>query len=153
MRRIITLILAACAGSLATSAVLHKTTVPHKPLSRDPYHYVVDPNGGRYKIHSDRGVDGYIMNNADINHSAIQLNVHMYRTVSAFNQSARAHGVPYQPGIETQGFTVYRVNNNVCDMYIYDPAYRYKPEFIGHELVHCIYGDFHQFQNVGTPKK
>lgn len=43
-----------------------------------------------------------------------------------------------------QAFTVI---NSVCTIHMVDPATRYQPEFFGHELVHCLYGEFHPSQN------
>ncbi len=34
-----------------------------------------------------------------------------------------------------------------CVMYIPDPRVRYRPEFIGHELTHCIFGYWHPNQD------
>jgi hypothetical protein len=30
-----------------------------------------------------------------------------------------------------------------CAIYAVDPKVAYEPEFLGHELAHCIYGNFH----------
>lgn len=30
-----------------------------------------------------------------------------------------------------------------CEVHIVDPAVRYAPEWIGHEVTHCVYGRFH----------
>jgi hypothetical protein len=33
-----------------------------------------------------------------------------------------------------------------CNVYIMDPKVNYQPEWYGHELVHCMYGDWHRTQ-------
>ena len=33
-----------------------------------------------------------------------------------------------------------------CIVYIKDPEWVYEPEFIGHEIVHCLYGKWHPSQ-------
>lgn len=40
-------------------------------------------------------------------------------------------------------FSVVRLNDPKCTIYMIDPKNKYEPEFIGHELVHCIYGVWH----------
>lgn len=30
-----------------------------------------------------------------------------------------------------------------CEVHIVDPAVRYAPEWIGHEVAHCVFGRFH----------
>lgn len=32
---------------------------------------------------------------------------------------------------------------NTCEVHIVDPQVSYKPEWIGHEITHCIYGRWH----------
>lgn len=42
-------------------------------------------------------------------------------------------------------FSTIRVNDPKCTIYMLDPkTTKYEPEFIGHELVHCIYGVWHR---------
>lgn len=41
-------------------------------------------------------------------------------------------------------FAVIRRNDPRCTIYMLDPKVSYQPEWIGHELVHCIYGEWHQ---------
>lgn len=40
-------------------------------------------------------------------------------------------------------FSVIRTNDPKCTIYMIDPKNKYQPEFIGHELAHCIYGVWH----------
>jgi hypothetical protein len=39
------------------------------------------------------------------------------------------------------------IKPNVCVIHEIRPAIAYKPEEFGHELTHCLYGDFHPSQN------
>jgi hypothetical protein len=41
-------------------------------------------------------------------------------------------------------FSTIRLNDPKCKIYMIDPKVHYEPEFIGHELVHCIYGIWHR---------
>lgn len=34
--------------------------------------------------------------------------------------------------------------HNRCEVHIVDPTVSYEPEWIGHEVAHCIYGRWHQ---------
>lgn len=40
-------------------------------------------------------------------------------------------------------FSIIRLNEPKCTIYMIDPKNKYEPEYIGHELVHCIYGAWH----------
>lgn len=46
---------------------------------------------------------------------------------------------------ELQAFSV--IGSQTCTIHMVDPAIKYQPDFIGHELTHCLYGDFHPSQN------
>lgn len=41
-------------------------------------------------------------------------------------------------------FSTIRIHDPKCTIYMLDPKIQYEPEFIGHELVHCIYGVWHR---------
>ena len=49
-----------------------------------------------------------------------------------------------------QAYTLYKydeaTNTNHCIIHIIDPAHKYVPEFIGHEFIHCIHGQWHPNQ-------
>ena len=32
----------------------------------------------------------------------------------------------------------------VCTIHMIDPAISHKPEYVGHELLHCLYGEWHK---------
>lgn len=40
-------------------------------------------------------------------------------------------------------FTYWNQEKGTCKIYIKDPAWKYEPELIGHEVAHCIWGRFH----------
>lgn len=41
-------------------------------------------------------------------------------------------------------FTFWDKQKATCKIYIKDPAWSYEPEYIGHEVAHCIWGRFHR---------
>ena len=46
--------------------------------------------------------------------------------------------------VNVAAFSVLNKENTDCDIYMLDPKVSYEPEFYGHELVHCVYGVWHQ---------
>lgn len=42
------------------------------------------------------------------------------------------------------GFTYWNEEKGTCRIIVKDPAWRYEPEIIGHEVAHCIWGKFHK---------
>lgn len=41
-------------------------------------------------------------------------------------------------------FAVVRTGTTKCTIYMVDPKVAYMPEYYGHELLHCMYGDWHK---------
>ena len=39
------------------------------------------------------------------------------------------------------------VGTTTCTIHMIDPKVQYMPDFFGHELTHCLYGEFHPSQN------
>lgn len=50
-------------------------------------------------------------------------------------------GQPLAADRELFGFAV--INSKTCTIHAVDPAKSYHPEQLGHELTHCLYGDWH----------
>lgn len=36
------------------------------------------------------------------------------------------------------------IRSDTCEIHIVDPARSYQPEWIGHEVAHCVWGRFHK---------
>jgi hypothetical protein len=45
-----------------------------------------------------------------------------------------------------QAFTRWRPESKTCIIYIKDPMWMYQPEYIGHEVAHCIWGNWHKME-------
>lgn len=45
-----------------------------------------------------------------------------------------------------QAFTRWRPESKTCIIYIKDPMWMYQPEYIGHEVAHCIWGNWHEME-------
>ena len=45
-----------------------------------------------------------------------------------------------------QAFTRWRPESKTCIIYIKDPDWIYEPEYIGHEVAHCIWGNWHKME-------
>ena len=46
-------------------------------------------------------------------------------------------------------FTKWNIKDAKCKIYIKDPAWKWEPELIGHEVAHCIWGRYHM-GNAGS---
>ena len=43
-----------------------------------------------------------------------------------------------------EAFTRWRPKTETCIIYVKDPEWKYEPEYIGHEVAHCIWGNWHE---------
>jgi hypothetical protein len=53
----------------------------------------------------------------------------------------------YNPPLQDRDLQAFAtIQSDKCTIYIVDPDVSYEPEWIGHEVVHCMYGRFHPTQ-------
>lgn len=71
-----------------------------------------------------------------------------------FNKLAQEFVGPDQNADNLGAFSRLRLNRDdenlagsECIVYIKDPEWVYEPEYIGHEITHCLFGDWHPKQN------
>ena len=84
--------------------------------------------------------DGYNFGNPSFEKSKVEVVFVTYETRAEFMEAAKKRGVA---SLELQAFTELRDPFNKCTIHAMDPRVKYQPEFIGHELAHCFYGQWH----------
>lgn len=70
--------------------------------------------------------------------------VTVVRFQSVAELDAYLHFTPAGPDKELLGYTVW--DGPRCTIYIVDERVSYRPEILGHEMTHCLAGDFHPHQ-------
>ena len=65
-----------------------------------------------------------------------------YDTPEELSRAIREFGFTALKAKDIHAFAA--VQGNTCTIHIIKPAKDYMPEHIGHELVHCIYGNWHK---------
>jgi len=93
---------------------------------------------------SQKGPDGYAFESKEFERSEIDLSVVVIRDQAEFNRLKRIHA-PDVEGLQAFGF--FSLSSNQCTIYIKDPTWRYEPEWIGHEVAHCVWGRWHDTRN------
>lgn len=87
------------------------------------------------------GADGYRFGKPSFERSQIDMRVVTYKTRREFMIAAKKHGVKSDTVV---AFSELKPPEfNVCIVHIMDPRVDYQPEFMGHELAHCLYGQWH----------
>lgn len=96
---------------------------------------------------SDTAADGYVFEKGTESIGHREIKVVQYPSFEALRDSYNKQPGARQIGAteSLQAFSAY--NDKTCTIHMIDPAVHYQPEFFGHELVHCLYGNFHPTQD------
>lgn len=90
-----------------------------------------------------RGADGYKFGEKQYTQNELGVKVVTYSTRADFNKELKKRNLSIKDG-EIMAFSVLFVKSpNICVIHMVDPAVEYKPEFVGHEFLHCVYGQWH----------
>ena len=93
---------------------------------------------------SKNGKDGYKFEEKEYEKVDLQISFIIIQDQQQFNELASI----WAPGVEgLQAFSRLQPKINRCIVYIKDPTWQYTPEFIGHEIAHCIWGRWHENRN------
>jgi hypothetical protein len=98
-------------------------------------------------IAASRGSDGFVFNGGEFARERVDVRVALYPdrfTLAAAAQDrgaviGRDNGRASRP----RAFTEIEIGRNGCTIHIVDPSEEYRPEVLGHELTHCLYGRWH----------
>jgi hypothetical protein len=86
------------------------------------------------------GADGYQFGTPQYEKQQVLVNVVTYNTQKELLASAKAKGVN---DTEIVAFSELRAPFDVCTIHMVKPTVKYEPEFVGHEFLHCSYGQWH----------
>lgn len=88
------------------------------------------------------GADGYRFDRAEFERSQVTVTVVTHGGSAELRQAAAQMGVRAE-GRRLMAFGLVDAARPACTIHIVDPARGYRPEWIGHELTHCIRGRWH----------
>lgn len=89
----------------------------------------------------NQGADGYTFGSPTFTKPTVQVSVVLLPSRKTVEAEFRERN-PGRPSSEVVAFSALRADG--CTIYAVDPAVDYQPEYIGHELVHCFYGEWHK---------
>jgi hypothetical protein len=84
--------------------------------------------------------DGYEFGEKEYEKTQLQIEFVILKNDAEFNAAAKQY-VGDTEGL--QAFSRLLPSQNKCIVYIKDPNWKYEPEYIGHEVSHCIWGRWH----------
>ena len=71
------------------------------------------------------------------------ISIVLYDSQEKFDKDAQK-ALPRGPGIKVMAYSTLNQYTHHCTIHMVDPLkVKYAPEFMGHELAHCIWGDWH----------
>jgi len=90
------------------------------------------------------GADQYEFKAQPVMNTRIDLTIEIVPTIGQLrNIAIRKYHVMPEIANQMLGFSAWSPQNNKCTIYILNPAQIYMPEQMGHELMHCAYGNWH----------
>ena len=90
-----------------------------------------------------KGADGYVFGNPQYQRNNVGVNIVTY-SKREFDKQLVKRKLPNT----TAAFTELKYPYDICTIHMIDPAIRYEPEFVGHEFLHCAYGQWHKDNNT-----
>ena len=91
----------------------------------------------------NKGKDGYVFGTKQYERTSVQVNIVTYNKQDFAKELAKRN-LPHT----TAAFTQIQYPYDTCTINMIDPSIRYEPEFIGHEFLHCAYGQWHKNNNT-----
>lgn len=93
------------------------------------------------------GPDGYYYEAKPYEVTNLKIKMVMYPSLDDL-RAAFYESYPEDAAAGTVGAYTVRYNymKGVCEIHIVDPAVYYQPHYIGHELMHCVNGNWHPSQ-------
>lgn len=93
------------------------------------------------------GKDGYTFETKQFDRSKVYVNLVLFDSHSELLNEGWKLGIPRVLNRELVAFSRVSLDKNQCTIYLVDPQEEYQPEFLGHELAHCLWGKWHPSQD------
>lgn len=103
--------------------------------------FFIVPQSPRPEVYTEGGRDGYTYHGQEFNKNKVTVNIITYKTRSELRKDATKVG---ETNPRLAAWTDIHPPYNECTIHMLDPAVNYEPEIFGHELVHCMRGQFHK---------
>jgi hypothetical protein len=87
------------------------------------------------------GTDGYSFGTPTYEKEVVEITLITYETKDSFDEEVKKRKIP---GKDIIAFAILRPPFDKCEVHIIDPKVIYMPEFAGHEMYHCFYGQWHK---------
>ncbi|RIA37465.1 hypothetical protein DFR49_3350 [Hephaestia caeni] len=93
---------------------------------------------------NQRGDDGYAFERQEFNRTHLSVTIVTHPSLADLQRAGGDAGADPGSGRELAAFSTLSATSPACTIHIVDPHVRYEPQWLGHEMAHCIYGRFHR---------
>lgn len=96
---------------------------------------------------NDKGADGYYFEKETFTRTNFNVEIVLLKSEAELIAELRKRSGDIRGDVNPKNVAAFSVLNNQdtsCKIYLLDPKIQYEPEWLGHELTHCIYGYWHQ---------
>jgi len=87
-----------------------------------------------------RGADGYLFGEKQYERNAVQVKIVTYKSQEEFSKVLKE----LKLSKTTAAFSLLAPPYDTCTIHMIDPSVKYEPEYVGHEFLHCAYGQWHK---------
>ena len=91
-----------------------------------------------------QAVDGYVFENKEFTNRNIRVTMYYYDSLESLRLEAQ---IREYSGFE-QLLAFAEGDDMYCEIHTVDPKIDYRPERYGHELMHCVHGNWHSDQFI-----
>ena len=85
------------------------------------------------------GTDGYVFGDKEFTQLDVDLKVVYYDSIEELQLEAQIKEFTFWKDI----LAFSEVTDDYCEVHMVDPAVEYYPERLGHEITHCLHGNWH----------
>lgn len=89
------------------------------------------------------GMDRYFFTSKQYQKKRVIIDLVLYNNYDEIAVEAAKHGLVVGEDEYIVAFSLDTLKGNRCEIHMLDPAIAYRPEFAGHEMHHCFFGQFH----------
>lgn len=88
--------------------------------------------------------DGYKFEGAEYERAHVTLRIVTHDDLPSLRLAALGAGAQVEQGREIMAWSLISGDRATCTVHVVNPRRSYAPEWLGHELAHCIYGRWHR---------
>lgn len=91
-----------------------------------------------------QGSDGYAFGPKEFDRNEVMVTVRTYNNLAEVQAASAPYAISIENDRELFAFGLVSRSGNTCTIHIVAPEREWRPERLGHEFAHCLYGNWHE---------